>query len=224
MNSSGSLCFRPGPVFHQVVLADEINRATPKTQSALLEAMAEGQVTIEGRTHTLPRPFFVIATQNPLEHYGTYPLPESQLDRFMMTLRLGYPGRAAERGLLENLDTRERLERTAATLSPGELLDLQDQAAAVRASPAIVEYVLDLTTASRESGRILAGISPRGAEHWIRAAKALALLDGRDYCLPEDVQMAAAAVTEHRLLLRGEFESIDRATLVRDLVRTVPVR
>lgn len=222
--ATGSLSFRPGPVFHQVVLADEINRATPRTQSALLEAMAEGQVSVEGRTHALPAPFFVIATQNPIEHYGTFPLPESQLDRFMMTLRMGYPGREAERSLLAELDTRTRLARAEPVIEPQELTKLQDLAGDVRVAPAIIEYVLDLTAASRQSGRLLVGISPRGAEHWVRAAKALALLSGRDYCLPEDIQIVAAAVIAHRVLPRGDFEKVERAALVRELIRATPVR
>ena len=222
--AAGSLTFRPGPVFHQVVLADEINRATPRTQSALLEAMAEGQVSIEGRTHALPAPFFVIATQNPVEHYGTFPLPESQLDRFMMTLRMGYPGRDAERTLLAELDTRARLDKAAAVIGPRELSELQSQADATNVAPELIEYVLDIAGASRQSERLLVGISPRGAEHWVRAAKALALLSGRDYCLPEDVQGTAAAVIAHRILPRGDFEKVDRASLVRDLVRATPVR
>ena len=222
--AAGSLSFRPGPVFHQVVLADEINRATPRTQSALLEAMAEGQVSVEGRTHALPTPFFVIATQNPVEHYGTFPLPESQMDRFMMTLRMGYPGREAERSLLADLDTRARLDRARAAIELHELLRLQERAGGVKVAPAIIEYVLDLTGASRQSDRLLVGISPRGAEHWVCAAKALALLSGRDYCVPEDVQGVAAAVIAHRILPRGEFEKVDRASLVRDLIRAAPVR
>ncbi len=221
---AGSLVFRPGPIFHQVVLADEINRATPKTQSALLESMAEGQVSVEGCTHPLPLPFFVIATQNPVEHYGTSPLPESQLDRFMMTLHIGYPGRDAERALLKCLDTRERIELMAPALGPADVLALQAQAAAVTVAPPLLEYVLDLAAASRESGRLLIGVSPRGAEHWVRAAKALALLRGRGYCLPEDVQGVAEAVVAHRVLPRGEFEKVDRASLVRDLIRDIPVR
>jgi MoxR-like ATPase len=220
---AGSLTFRPGPVFHQVVLADEINRATPRTQSALLEAMAEGQVSVEGRTHTLPTPFFVIATQNPVEHYGTFPLPESQMDRFMMTLHMGYPGREAERSLLADLDTRARLERAGAVIEPSELVRLQDEAGGVLAAPAIIEYVLDLARASRRSERLLVGVSPRGAEHWVRAAKAFALLGGRDYCLPEDVQAVAGAVIGHRILPRGDFEKVDRASLVRDLLSDTPV-
>jgi MoxR-like ATPase len=221
---TGSLTFRPGPVFHQIVLADEINRATPKTQSALLEAMAEGQVSVEGRTLPLPPPFFVIATQNPVEHYGTFPLPESQMDRFMMVLHMGYPGREAERQLLESLDTRARIDRTAPVLSTAELLQLQEETAAVRVAPPLVDYVLDLTAASRASERFLVGVSPRGAEYWIRAAKALALLRGRDYVVPEDVQGVAEAVVAHRVLPRGEYEKVDRASLVREFVRTVPVR
>jgi MoxR-like ATPase len=221
---AGSLSFRPGPVFHQVVLADEINRATPKTQSALLEAMAEGQVSVEGRTHPLPQPFFVIATQNPVEHYGTYPLPESQMDRFMMTLHMGYPDREAERVLLESLDTRARIDRAAAVLAPGDIVALQERAAAVTVAPQLVEYVLDLAAASRESGTLMIGISPRGAEHWVRAAKAVALLSGRGYCVPEDLQGVAEAVVAHRVLPRGEFEKVDRGALVRDLIRAVPVR
>jgi len=222
--AAGSLTFRPGPVFHQVVLADEINRATPRTQSALLEAMAEGQVSVEGRTHALPAPFFVIATQNPIEHYGTFPLPESQTDRFMMTLRMGYPGRDAERSLLADLDTRARLDRAGAVIELHELTGLQERAGSVKVAPAIIEYVLDLTAASRQSDRLFVGISPRGAEHWVCAAKALALLSGRDYCVPEDVQGVAAAVIAHRILPRGEFEKVDRASLVRDLIRATPVR
>lgn len=222
--AAGSLTFRPGPVFHQVVLADEINRATPRTQSALLEAMAERQVSVEGRTLALPSPFFVIATQNPIEHYGTFPLPESQMDRFMMTLKMGYPGRDAERSLLADLDTRARLDRAGAVIELHELTGLQDQAGGVKVAPSIIEYVLDLTAASRQSDRLLVGISPRGAEHWICAAKALALLNGRDFCVPEDVQGVAAAVIAHRILPRGEFEKVDRASLVRDLVRATPVR
>jgi MoxR-like ATPase len=221
---AGSLTFRPGPVFHQVVLADEINRATPRTQSALLEAMAEGQVSVEGRTYALPAPFFVIATQNPIEHHGTFPLPESQMDRFMMTLHMGYPGREAERSLLADLDTRARLDRTEAVIGASELTNLQDEAAAVRVAPAIVDYVLDLAGSSRESELLIVGISPRGAEHWVRAAKAFALVGGRDYCLPEDVQAVAGAVIAHRILPRGDFEKVDRASLVRDLIRSAPVR
>ncbi len=222
--ADGAFSFRPGPVFHQLVLADEINRATPKTQSALLEAMAEGQVSVEGVTRQLPRPFFVMATQNPVEHYGTFPLPESQMDRFMMAVSMGYPDRAAERGLLECLDIRRRIDGIAPLEDPSEVLRLQEAADAVRVSPAVIDYVLDLSAASRESPRLLVGVSPRGSELWVKAARAWALIHGRDYCLPEDVQAVARGVVAHRILPAGDFEKIDRSALVDDLLRSVPVR
>ncbi len=222
--ADGAFSFRPGPVFHQLVLADEINRSTPKTQSALLEAMAEGQVSVEGVTRQLPRPFFVMATQNPVEHYGTFPLPESQMDRFMMAVSMGYPDRAAERGLLECLDIRRRIDGIVPLNDPSEVLRLQQAADAVRVSPAVIDYVLDLAAASRESPRLLVGVSPRGSELWVKAARAWALIHGRDYCLPEDVQAVAQGVVAHRILPAGDFEKIDRSALVDDLLRSVPVR
>jgi MoxR-like ATPase len=220
----GGLSFRPGPIFHQIVLADEINRATPKTQSALLEAMAEGQVSTEGRTRALPRPFFVIATQNPVEHYGTFPLPESQMDRFMMVVNMGYPGRDAERGLLESLDIRRRIDRLSHLTGPEELLRIQDHVEDVRVAPALLEYVLDLADSSRTSDRLLVGISPRGSESWVKAAKAFAFLSGREYCVPEDLQAVAEVVLSHRILPSAEFEKVERSSLVREMVRSVPVR
>jgi MoxR-like ATPase len=221
--STGAVSFRPGPVFHQLVLADEINRSTPKTQSALLEAMAEGQVSVEGTTRPLPRPFFVMATQNPVEHYGTFPLPESQVDRFMMVLTMGYPGRDAERGLLESLDIRRRIEVMQPRATPEDILRLQDQVDGVTFAAGLIEYVLDLVAASRSDERLLIGLSPRASEHWVRAARAWAFLQGRRYCVPEDVQEVAPAVVGHRVLPAGRMERIDRAALVADLVRGVPV-
>jgi MoxR-like ATPase len=220
----GSLNFRPGPIFHQIVLADEINRATPKTQSALLEAMAEGQVSTEGQTHTLPRPFFVIATQNPVEHYGTFPLPESQMDRFMMVVTMGYPNRDAERGLLESLDIRRRIDALSPLTGPEELLHIQSQVEEVKVAQPLLEYVLDLAENSRASDRLLVGISPRGSESWVKAAKAYAFLAERDYCVPEDVQAVAEVVLAHRILPSAEFEKVERGSLVREMVRSVPVR
>jgi MoxR-like ATPase len=220
----GTLSFRPGPIFHQIVLADEINRATPKTQSALLEAMAEGQVSTEGQTHALPRPFFVIATQNPVEHYGTFPLPESQMDRFMMVINMGYPNRDAERGLLESLDIRRRIDRLSPLTGSEELLRIQDHVESVRVAPSLLEYVLDFADSSRTSDRLLAGISPRGSESWVKAAKALAFLSGRDYCVPEDLQAVAEVVLSHRILPSAEFEKVERSSLVREILRGVPVR
>jgi MoxR-like ATPase len=219
-----SLAFRPGPIFHQIVLADEINRATPQTQSALLEAMAEGQVSVEGVTRPLPKPFFVMATQNPVEHYGTFPLPESQVDRFMMVISMGYPDRDAERGLLESLDVRRRIEGIRPQATPEEILSLQDRVERVKVAPHLLEYVLDLAASSRASDRLLIGISPRGSESWVKAAKAWAFIHGRDWCQPEDIQAVAQAVVGHRVLPNADFEKVDRATLVRDLVRGVPVR
>jgi MoxR-like ATPase len=220
----GALNFRPGPIFHQIVLADEINRATPKTQSALLEAMAEGQVSTEGQTHTLPSPFFVIATQNPVEHYGTFPLPESQMDRFMMVVTMGYPNRDAERGLLESLDIRRRIDALSPLTGPEELLRIQAQVEEVKVAEPLLEYVLDLAESSRSSDRLLVGISPRGSESWVKAAKAYAFLAERDYCLPEDIQAVAEVVLAHRILPSAEFEKVERGTLVREMVRSVPVR
>lgn len=220
----GSLTFRPGPIFHQIVLADEINRATPKTQSALLEAMAENQVSVEGSTHILPQPFFVIATQNPVEHYGTFPLPESQMDRFMMVITMGYPDRDAERDLLESLDIRRRIDRLTHLSGPEELLELQNLVEDVKVAPSLLEYVLDLTSASRSSDRLLVGISPRGAESWVKSAKAYAFLSDRDYCLPEDMQAVAEVVLAHRVLPTTEYEKVGRPSLIRELIRSVPVR
>jgi MoxR-like ATPase len=220
----GGLTFRPGPIFHQIVLADEINRATPKTQSALLEAMAENQVSVEGRTHSLPQPFFVIATQNPVEHYGTFPLPESQMDRFTMVITMGYPGRDAEKALLESLDIRRRIDQLTPLITPAELLRIQDLVETVRVAPALLEYVLDLSASSRSSDRLLVGISPRGAESWVKAAKAFAFISERDYCLPEDLQAVAEVVLAHRILPTAEYEKVGRGSLIRELIQSVPVR
>jgi MoxR-like ATPase len=220
----GVLTFRPGPIFHQIVLADEINRATPKTQSALLEAMAESQVSVEGKTHDLPRPFFVVATQNPVEHYGTFPLPESQLDRFMMIITMGYPDLDAERLLLESLDIRHRIDRLTPLIDPAGFVRIQDLVEKVRVAPPLVEYVLAIATASRSSDRLLVGISPRGGESWIKSAKAFAFLSGRDYCLPEDMQTVAEVVLAHRILPTSKYEKVGRRSLLRELIRSVPVQ
>ncbi|QKT03613.1 MoxR family ATPase [Ectothiorhodospiraceae bacterium 2226] len=196
--------FRPGPVFAQVLLADEINRATPKTQSALLEAMAEGQVSIEGQTHALPEPFFVIATQNPVCQIGTFPLPESQLDRFLMRLELGYPDRAAERALLQGMDRRVLLKDLQPVLTPRELLVAQREAATVHASDAVLDYVQGLLEFSRESQRFSCGLSPRAGLALLACARAWAFMAGRDYVLPEDVQAVLPGAAGHRLqLLEG---------------------
>lgn len=197
--ATGSFRFHPGPVFAQVVLADEINRASPKTQSALLEAMEERQVTSEGTTRTLPEPFFVIATQNPGEQIGTFPLPESQLDRFLMRISLGYPPQDAERALLIGQERRDLLHELPAVLEPEELLALQQQVKAVRTSPALVDYLMALIKTTREHPDLQHGLSPRAGLALRRAAQAWALLEGRNGVIPEDVQAVFTAVTGHRL-------------------------
>lgn len=200
---TGEFRFHPGPIFSQVVLADEINRATPKTQSALLEAMEERQVTQDGETRPLPEPFFVIATQNPSHQIGTFPLPESQLDRFLMRITLGYPDAAAERAMLMGEDRREMLKHVAATLSPADLAELQVAVRKVHIAPALVDYVQALTRASRESSDWVNGLSPRAALGLIAAARAWAMLAGREAVLPEDVQAVFGVVATHRLLARA---------------------
>ena len=196
--------FHPGPVFAQVLLADEINRASPRTQSALLEAMEEKQVSIEGQTHALPRPFFVIATQNPLEQLGTFALPESQLDRFLMRISLGYPDRAAERLLLAGEDRRDMVDTLLPLLSLDELEALQRTVLAVHASDALLAYVQDLIAATRSGRWFVQGLSPRAGIALVRAAKARALIEGRDYVAPDDVQAVLPQTTAHRLVPVGD--------------------
>ena len=197
--SRDAFVFHPGPLFAQVLLADEINRASPKTQSALLEAMEEKQVSVEGQTRALPQPFFVIATQNPLEQVGTYALPESQLDRFLMRISLGYPSRDAERELLAGNGRRSVADELSAVITPAQLQALQAQVLAVHASEALLDYVLDLTEASRNGAWFVQGISPRAAIALLRAAKAQALVAGRDFVAPDDVQAVLPQVIAHRL-------------------------
>jgi len=195
----GSFRFIPGPVFSQLLLADEINRATPKTQSALLEAMEEGQVSIEGETRALPQPFFVIATQNPADQIGTFPLPESQLDRFLMRIELGYPGRDAERALLSAGSRRKASDQLASLLSPVQLPQLQAEVAALHVSPPLIDYVQALIEATRNHAAFRHGLSPRAGLALLSAARAWAWLAGRDMVLPDDVQAVFAAVARHRL-------------------------
>jgi MoxR-like ATPase len=212
--ASGSFQFHPGPVFAQLILADEINRATPKSQSALLEAMEERQVTIEGQTRKLPEPFFVIATQNPSEQIGTFPLPESQLDRFLMRIELGYPDAAAERELLAGRDRRDLLADLQPTLTPAQLLTLQREVEEVHASPALLDYVQALIALSRQSDRFVAGLSPRAGLALLRAARAWARLEGREHVLPEDVQAVLPGVVGHRLRPRDTLANPGVGTVV----------
>jgi MoxR-like ATPase len=188
--------FHPGPVFAQVLLADEINRSTPKTQSALLEAMEEGRVTTDGATYPLPSPFFVIATQNPLTQIGTFPLPESQLDRFLMRLELGVPDRSAERAMLEGADRRDLLSRLQPAMDSARLLELQKLSRRVHVAPPLLDYLQDLLAASRQIGR---GLSPRAGLAVLQAARAWALIEGRPMVIPEDIHATGVAVMGHRL-------------------------
>ena len=197
--------FHPGPVFSNIVLADEINRATPKTQSALLEAMDEHQITIEGETRALPQPFFVIATQNPRFQIGTFPLPESQLDRFLMCIELGYPDSRAERRLLQGEDRRKLLSETRPAVSTDQLLELQEQVDAVHASDALLDYLQALLEFTRQSPHYQNGLSPRAGLALLHSARAWAFLSGRDLVLPEDVQTVLPAVVSHRLPPDGEL-------------------
>lgn len=215
--------FHPGPVFSQLVLADEINRATPKTQSALLEAMEERQVTSDGVTHTLPQPFFVIATQNPSHQVGTYPLPESQLDRFLMRIAMGYPDRNAERELLQGRDRRELLQDMRPVLDGARLLRLQQFVAQVRVSPALLDYVQDLVSASRHTPWFVHGLSPRAGTALLSAARAWAMLEGRDMVLPEDVQAVAAGVMGHRLQPAATLAGQPDVALVARFIESVPI-
>ena len=196
---SGEFRFHPGPIFSQVILADEVNRATPKTQSALLEAMEEHQVTLEGETRPLPEPFFVIATQNPAHQVGTFPLPESQLDRFLMRIELGYPDRSAERALLAGQDRRQVLEGLRPVMKPEAVQALRARVPKVKAAPALVEYVQALLDFSRRAPDFQFGLSPRAGLALLNAGRAWALLEGRDYCLPEDIQEVLPYVAGHRL-------------------------
>ena len=220
--SKEAFVFHPGPVFAQVLLADEINRAGPKTQSALLEAMEEHQVTVEGETRALPKPFFVIATQNPTDQLGTYPLPESQLDRFLMCITLGYPDQASERELLAGADRREAISRLRAVMTPDDLMAAQRAVQAVHASDALLDYLQALIKATRSGAWFVEGLSPRAGIAVLRAARARALLDKRDYVAPDDVQYVLPQTIAHRLQPvsgagRGRVEQ------VRAMIEAVPL-
>jgi len=201
---TGEFTFKPGPVFNNIVLADEINRATPRTQSALLEAMGEGQVTIEGRTFRLPQPFLVIATQNPLDLYGTFPLPDSQLDRFLLKIVIGYPPREAEAQVLRDGSLREKAHRLQPVSSPDEIEKMQLEVEKVWAEDVIVQYILDIAEATRRDPRFSLGLSTRGALHLLKAAKAWAYIEGRDYVVPDDIKEVAPYVVAHRIRLSTE--------------------
>jgi len=215
---TGKFRFQRGPIFAQLVLADEINRASPKAQSALLEAMEEHQVTLDGQTMALPEPFFVIATQNPQDQVGTFPLPESQLDRFLMRVHLGYPAAAVERELLSGIDRRELVNTLTAILAPEQLRQLQQSVLEVHVAPALLDYVQALVAHTRRAPGINAGLSPRAAIGLLRAARAWALLSGRSAVIPEHVQAIFASVVEHRVRQRSSD-----AVVVTSLLEAVPV-
>jgi len=220
---SASFKFHAGPIFAQLILADEVNRATPKTQSALLEAMEEHQVTAEGETRKLPEPFFVVATQNPSHLVGTFPLPESQLDRFLMRIELGYPDRDAERALLEGADRRDMIAGLGACLGAGELMGLQSMVKAVHVAPPLLDYIQALVEHSRRSPEYATGLSPRAALALLHASRAWALIEGRDKAVPEDVQAVLPGVAGHRLRPMHDgmrVSSIDKAN---GLISAVPI-
>jgi MoxR-like ATPase len=218
--------FRPGPIFANVVLVDEVNRASPKTQSGLLECMQERHVTVDVHTHELARPFLVLATQNPIEYEGTYPLPEAQVDRFMARVSLGYPSAEAEAGMLASHEAGDRVLSLEPVATPTEVVGLQEAAARVHAAPALREYVVELLGHTRTDPRVELGASPRAGLMLLRAAKALAALDGRDHALPDDVQELAQPVLAHRLLLApnaaGEELEATRRHVVADAISATP--
>ncbi len=220
--------FKRGPVFTNVLLADEINRTTPKTQSSLLEAMNEGQVTVDAHSYELPQPFLVIATQNPVEHHGTYPLPESQLDRFLMRVRMGYPEAAAEREILRAEVGAELLDDLRPVLTGADVLEMQQAVKQIRVDESLVSYALDIVHRTRESEFLSLGVSPRGSQALYRAAQAMAFLDGRSFCTPEDFKPLAVPVFAHRVVVNGLYASTLKKSeqsdqVLREIVENVAV-
>jgi MoxR-like ATPase len=220
--------FKRGPVFTNVLLADEINRTTPKTQSALLEAMNESQVTVDAHSYPLPQPFLVIATQNPVEHHGTYPLPESQLDRFLMRVRMGYPDSAAEREILRSEAGTSQLEAMQPVLTGADVLEMQHAVTQVRVDESLVSYALSIVGKTRESEQFSLGVSPRGSQMLYRAAQAMAFLDGRSFCTPEDIKPLVVPVFAHRVVVNGLYSSTLKKSeqaeqVIREIVESTPV-
>jgi MoxR-like ATPase len=225
---SGLFDWKPGPVFANIVLADEINRTTPKTQSALLEAMAERHVTVEGATHNLPAPFIVLATQNPIEHHGTYPLPESQLDRFMLKLRIGYPAPIDEERILRDREYRDPLDDLQPVMRAHEVVELQRAVAKVTVDDSLVQYLMRIVAATRDSEMLDLGVSPRGTLSLFRAAQALALGEDRDFCIPDDIKRLVVPVFAHRIVVSSRFSSSLRRSeeaeaVLNELLKTVSV-
>jgi len=220
--------FKPGPVFANVLLADEINRTTPKTQSALLEAMNEGQVTVDSHSHRLPQPFLVVATQNPVEHHGTYPLPESQLDRFLVRARMGYPKGESEREILRSEAGAARLDEVLPVLSSADVVAIQEEVAKVRVDDSLLDYTLQIVRRTRDSEFLSLGVSPRGSLMLYRAAQAMAYVEGRDFAVPEDFKSLAVPVFAHRLVVNARYTSTLKKSeqaeqVLREIVESVPV-
>jgi MoxR-like ATPase len=220
--------FRPGPLFANVVLADEINRTTPRTQSALLEAMNETQVTVDGKTHPLPQPFLVIATQNPVEHHGTYPLPESQLDRFLMRIKMGYPSHETEREILRRRAFDNPIEKLEPVADVSEVLAMQESVTHVKVDASLHDYALEIVNRTRNSDQLALGVSPRGTLMLQRAAQARAFLEGRDYCVPDDFKQLAVAVFAHRVVASARHASLQKKSetteaALREIVDSVRV-
>ncbi len=217
--------FKPGPIFANIILADEINRTTPKTQSALLEAMNEGQITIENMTYPLPCPFMVLATQNPIEHHGTYPLPESQLDRFLMRIEIGYPAPAAEKEILKRFSNSDPQHPAGAVLTPTEVLLLQEESRKIHMEESIVDYMIEMVNRTRRHPEIELGVSPRGTAALFRAAQSLAMLEGRSFVIPDDIKTLVHPVFEHRLgmVRSGSRNHRDAGTVLQEIVDQTPV-
>jgi MoxR-like ATPase len=220
--------FKRGPVFTNVLLADEINRTTPKTQSALLEAMNEGQVTVDAHSYELPQPFLVIATQNPVEHHGTYPLPESQLDRFLLRVRMGYPDAQAEREILRSEAGASQMENLRPVLTGAHVLEMQQAVKQIRVDESLVSYALEIVRRTRESESLSLGVSPRGAQALYRAAQAMAFLEGRSFCTPEDFKPLVVPVFAHRVVVNGHYASTLRKSeqsdqVLKEIVESVAV-
>jgi MoxR-like ATPase len=220
--------FKPGPIFANVIVADEINRTTPKTQSALLEAMNESQITVDNHTHPLPRPFLVIATQNPIEHHGTYPLPESQLDRFLMRIRMGYPSRASEKEIIRNNAGLSGGEQVEAMMEAADVMAMQESVSHVKVDDSLLDYALEIVDRTRQSEQLTLGVSPRGAVMLHRAAQSRAFLEGRDYCLPDDFKRLVVPVFSHRVVVSSRYVSTQKKSgqaegILREIVDTTRV-
>jgi MoxR-like ATPase len=220
--------FKPGPIFANIIVADEINRTTPKTQSALLEAMNESQITVDNHTYTLPNPFLVLATQNPIEHHGTYPLPESQLDRFIMRIRMGYPSRSSEKEIIRNNSNHSGAESIAAVMDAADVVAMQEAASKVKVEEVLLDYALEIVDRTRQTEQLSLGVSPRGAVMLHRAAQARAFLEGRDYCLPDDFKQLIVPVFAHRVVVSSRYVSTQKKseqaeTILREIVETTRV-